>query len=88
MDLFPGNWLTSIPNFNKENDDLICPSSLPYNPKQAIQDYEVHHPLLATPVPPPLISISMTLISDSPIFPIIVDTPSLQSPMVPVKEKD
>ena len=86
--LFPRNQLALIPNFNKENDDSMRPTSSPYNPEQVIRDCEAHHPLPTLPSPSTPTSVSMTLVGNDPSIPIIVNMPSPQSPVVPVKEKD
>ena len=82
---FSGNRLVPIPNFNKENDK---PTSLPYNPEQVIWDRKASCLLLVPPPLPCSTSTSKTLVSDGPTFPIIVNMPSPQSLMLPVKEED
>ena len=85
--LFPGNLLPPIPYFNKENN-LMLPTNPSYNPEQVINDHKAHHPLPTPLSPPPPTSVSETLISNSSAIPIVVNTPSPQPLVVPVKEED
>ena len=73
---FPRNQLTLIPNFDKENDDPVQPSSLPYDPKQAIRDHKAYRLLPTLSAPPTPTSTPMTLVSDSLADPIIIDIPT------------
>ena len=84
-DPFPGNRLAPIPDFKKENADPTRPTSPPYDPEQVVRDHEA---LCLPSLPPPTSApthVSTSPVDDSPASPITVDTPTPQSPMVPVE---
>ena len=86
--LFLGNRLAPIPDFNKENDDPMWPTSPPYDPEQVIRDREARRPLLTLSAPPAPTSASTTLVGDDPANPIIVDLPFPQPLAVSSEEED
>ena len=61
-------------------------TSPPYDPEQVIRDYEALCPLPTLSQPPAPIPISMTLVDSDTSIPIIVDSPTPQPLVVPVKE--
>ena len=84
-DPFPGNRLAPIPDFDKENDDPMRPTSPPYDLEQVVRDCEASCPLPTLPQSPTPTPIPMTRSNNNSSVTIIINMPTPQSLEVPVE---